>query len=388
MSLTILALLAVAAAVFVGINIGGSSTGVAFGPSVGSKLLSKSGAAGLMTVFALIGGWTVGRNVIATMGGKIVPSSEFTMMASVIILFFIGLSLLISNLSGVPASTSMTAVGAIAGLGVATGTINWSVMGRIMSWWLVAPAVAFLAGGMIGRYLYPHMDNYFKINHTEGQLLQFNISKRPVKLGDNTDMREFASSSLVVIIACYMAFSAGASNVANAIAPLVSGPSSMVSMNAGILLAVGAMSIGGFTIARKTLDTVGEGLTDMPLLAALVVSTVSASIITVLSAMGIPASLAISATMCITGLGWGRASRTVKVKDALQGEKPKMSAAALKAEDQGKKIGEESEDDIPDQNLFNPDIIHHVITFWILTPVISAASSYTLFRILQFTSIM
>lgn len=388
MSLTILTLFAVLAAIFVGINIGGSSTGVAFGPSVGSKLLSKSGAAGLMTVFALIGGWTVGRNVIATMGGKIVPSSQFTMMASVIILFFIGLSLLISNLSGVPASTSMTAVGAIAGLGVATGTINWSVMGRIMSWWLVAPAVAFLAGGMIGRYLYPLLDNYFKINQTEGDLLKFRLSSRPVQLGDNTEMRELVSSSLVVVIACYMAFSAGASNVANAIAPLVAGPSSTVSMNAGILLAVGAMSIGGFTIARKTLDTVGEGLTDMPLLAALIVSTVSASIITVLSAMGIPASLAISATMCITGLGWGRASRTVSVKDALQGEKPKMSAAALKADDKGKKIGEESEDDLPDSRLFNPDIIHHVITFWILTPVISAACSFTLFKILQFTGTM
>ena len=52
-------LLGVLAAVFVGVNIGGSSTGVAFGPSVGSRLVSKRGAAALMTVFALLGGWTV-----------------------------------------------------------------------------------------------------------------------------------------------------------------------------------------------------------------------------------------------------------------------------------------------------------------------------------------
>lgn len=35
-------------AVFVGFNIGGSSTGVAFGPAVGAKTISKFGAAVLM----------------------------------------------------------------------------------------------------------------------------------------------------------------------------------------------------------------------------------------------------------------------------------------------------------------------------------------------------
>jgi PiT family inorganic phosphate transporter len=372
----ILVLLAILTAAFVGVNIGGSSTGVAFGPSVGSKLLSKKGAALLMTFFAFLGGWTVGRNVIETMGGRIVPASQFSLTASIIILFFIGLSLLISNLSGVPASTSMTAVGAIAGLGIASNTLNWEVMGKIMSWWLVAPAFAFLAGGVIGRYLYVHLDEFFRIDSSEGSLVELSFSRKPVRLGDETTKKELISSFLVVAIACYMAFSAGASNVANAVAPLVGSADIPIGINQGIILAAVAMSLGGFTIARKTLDTVGEGITDMPLLAALVVSTVSASIITVLSAMGIPASLAISATMCITGLGWGRASRTVKVKHVMQGEKPKMSTAALKKGGK-KRIGEE--EDIPDRKLFNPETIHHVVTLWIMTPVISAGCSFLVF---------
>src|SRR5699024_1621712 len=143
MVVSLLLLVGLAVAVFVGFNIGGSSTGVAFGPAVGSRLVSKTGAAGLFTLFALIGGWTVGRNVVETMGGDIVPSSQFTLAASVGVLFFVGLALLISNLFGVPASTSMTAVGAIAGLGLASGTLDWEVMGRIVSWWLVAPVIAF-----------------------------------------------------------------------------------------------------------------------------------------------------------------------------------------------------------------------------------------------------
>lgn len=372
----------VLAAIFVGINIGGSSTGVAFGPSVGSQLLSKNKAAILMTIFVFLGGWTVGRKVVQTMGGEIVPANQFTLTASVIILFFVGLSLLLSNLAGVPASTSMTAVGAISGLGIATKTIYWSEMGRIVSWWLVAPAVAFLAGGIIGRYLYVHLDNYFKIAQTEGNLLRYSYGL-PIGLNNNTSVKEFISSILVLVIACYMAFSAGASNVANAIAPLVAGGEGVLNMNIGIILGASAIGVGSFTIARKTLDTVGDGITDLPLLAALIVSTVSATIITGLSGMGIPASLAISATMCIIGLGWGRASRTVKMTDTIKGEKPRLNQAALKEEtDQG--IGEEDESDLPDRKLFDPDVISHVVSMWILTPVISATASYLVFMALKF----
>lgn len=41
-------------AAFVGFNIGGSSTGVAFGPSVGSRLIRKTTAAALFTVFVFL----------------------------------------------------------------------------------------------------------------------------------------------------------------------------------------------------------------------------------------------------------------------------------------------------------------------------------------------
>ena len=74
-------------AVFVGYNIGGSSTGVAFGPAVGSRITGKTLAAVLFTGFALPGGWTVGRNVITTTGSRIV-AEEFTLAANVVLLFF------------------------------------------------------------------------------------------------------------------------------------------------------------------------------------------------------------------------------------------------------------------------------------------------------------
>jgi PiT family inorganic phosphate transporter len=376
-------------AAFVGFNIGGSSTGVAFGPAVGSKSVSKLGAAGLMTFFALLGGATVGTEVIDTMGGRIVPAEMFTLAASVTILFFIGLALLVSNLFGVPASTSMTAVGAIAGLGVATGTINWATMGEIVSWWIVAPVMAFWLCAVIGRYLYPYLEASFTLESP----------------GEETTLRERIGGVLVVAIGCYMAFSAGASNVANAVAPLVG--SGALGLWEGVALAGGAIGLGAFTIARRTLDTVGNDLTDLPILAALIVEVVSASIITMLSALGIPASLAVSATMCIVGLGWGRATRTTKLSDAANaaitgsGERTEMTTGALKAQPEPEsgdaaaggtgdgngpgavpKIGEEDPDRLTAEDLFNPASTGRVVMLWILTPTISAVSSYLVFRFL------
>ena len=390
-------------AAFVGFNIGGSNTGVAFGPAVGSRTISKVGAAALMTVFALLGGWTVGRNVVATLGGRIVPSGLFTLETSIAVLFFIGFALLISNVYGVPASTSMTAVGAIAGLGLATGSLDWAVMGRIVSWWLVAPVIAFWVSGVIGRYHYPRLVRWFAIARTEGSLLVLDRSgavPRPV-LGPNTTPREVVGTASVVAIACYMAFSAGASNVANAVAPLVGNET--LTMDEGILLAAGAMGLGAFTIARRTLDTIGNDLTELPLVAALVVAVVSASLVTFLSWLGIPASFVVIATMSIVGLGWGRATRTATLSGAVRGsEAPGSAVGALAADAQDAPtvgggegvgdpddhappeptpIGEEAAEDLPTAaDLFEPRTTARVIVLQNVVPTIATVAAYLLFR--------
>ncbi|SFG99673.1 inorganic phosphate transporter, PiT family [Halopelagius inordinatus] len=379
----VLLVIGLVVAAFVGFNIGGSSTGVAFGPAVGSDIVSKLTAAALMTGFAFLGAWTAGRNVIETMGGQIVPEDQFTLGASVAVLFFVGLALLISNTFGVPASTSMTAVGAIAGLGVATGTLDAAVMLEIISWWIVAPVIAFWICAVVGRYIYPYLDAKLKLDQSPGALLTVDRSgaiPRPA-FGPNTTIREFGSIVLVVVIACYMAFSAGASNAANAVAPLVG--NGAVGIDAAILLASATIGLGAFTIARRTLDTVGNDLTELPILAALIVETVSASLIAMLSWLGIPASLAVSATMCIVGLGWGRATRTVTIGQALGGKSPGMSVNALTTEtdENVPRVGEESETDLAGRNLFDPGTTGRVIFFWLLTPSLSAAASYALFAV-------
>ncbi|MBP1922953.1 PiT family inorganic phosphate transporter [Halorubrum alkaliphilum] len=384
----ILLVVGLVVAAFVGYNIGGATTGPAFGPAVGAGVISKAGAAALMSVFFFIGAGTLGRRVVDTLGEDLITEAGvFTLESSIIVLFFIGGALFVGNYFGVPASTSMTAVGAIAGLGVATSSLDLAVMGEIAIWWLVAPIIGFWVSGVIGRYFYPRINQWVAIEGTEGPLLDFDRSgllPRP-SLGPNTTRREVVGAVVVVAIGCLMAFSSGTSNIANAIAPLVG--AGVVEMNPMILLGSAAVAVGAFTIARRTLDTLGNDITDLPLTAAIVVAVVSSGIVIGLSAIGIPASFVIIATMSIVGLGWGRATRPVTVSEGIRGDgEANVSVSALKADEPGDEvteIGEEDPDDIPAaSDLFDPSTTARVVVLQNVVPLLSTIGAFVTFYVL------
>ncbi|WP_254864433.1 inorganic phosphate transporter [Halovivax gelatinilyticus] len=388
-------------ALFVGYNIGGATTGVSFGPAVGANVVSMLGAAILMSFFFFLGGWIIGPEVVSTLGDDLVPREYLTLEAGIGILFFIGLALFLGNLFGVPASTSMTAVGAIAGLGMATGSLDWATMGEIVSWWIVAPIVAFWVSGVIGRYFYPRLNAWVAISRRETQLWRVDRTGAipRIRAADGSDRREITGSLIVVGIGCYMAFSSGASNVANAVAPLVgagaldyptevslAGLSTTIgNMEWGVIIAGVAVTIGAFTIARRTLATMGNDITNLPLTAAVVVMTVSATIVTLLSAIGIPVQLVVVSTMSIIGLGWGRATRTTTVSEVVRGRKEtRVSVGALTAEEEGEPappIGEEEPADIPKaSDLFDPSTTARVILIQNFVPLLATVGAFLTFR--------
>jgi len=253
----------------------------------------------------------------------------------------------------------------------------------IAIWWIVAPIIGFWVSGVVGRYFYPAIDRWVAIDSTDGALFEFDRSgaiPKPVA-GPNTTRRELVGGFVVIAIGCLMAFSSGTSNIANAIAPLVALDN--VEMTPMILLGSAAVAVGAFTIARRTLDTLGNDITDLPLTAAIVVACVSSGIVISLSAVGIPASFVIIATMSIVGLGWGRATRTVTVRQGISGEKePKVSVGALKADETGP-IGEGDPTDVPSaSDLFNPSTSARVVLMQNVVPILSTVGALVTFTLL------
>ena len=375
----------IVASIFVGFNIGGSSTGIAWGPPVGAGIISKSGAAALMIVFVFLGGWTVGRNVMDTLSEGII-TIELTVSAGVAVLFFIGTGILIANVFGVPVPTSMTTVGAIAGLGLATDTLNYPAIAEIISWWVVTPVVGFWIGGVIGRYIYPAVSARVQIESSAGPLLTVDRSGTvpTPTLGPNTTWSELLSTALVLVIGCYMAFSAGASNVPNAAAPLVGRGG--LEPNIAIVLATVAIGFGGFTIARRTMESVGGELSDIPLLAALFVMVTASTITTILSWIGIPISLVMATVMTIVGIGWGRATRPITAREAVTGgsTETEIVPGAITAEgmegEPAAPIGEpEPKEVLEAGTLFNPRAVIKYVSMWIIGPTVSTTLAYGFF---------
>jgi PiT family inorganic phosphate transporter len=383
-----LLVIGILASIFVGFNIGGSSTGIAWGPPVGARIVKKPTAAALMTFFVFLGGWTVGRNVMDTLSEGII-TIDLTLSAGVAVLFFIGLGILIANIFAVPVPTSMTTVGAIAGLGLATGTLNYVTMVEIISWWVVTPIIGFWIGGIIGRYIYPEVNRRVQIKKSDGPLLTLNRNgsiPKPI-LGPNTTWSELVSTAVVLVIGCYMAFSAGASNVPNAAAPLVSGVDGLP-VDTAIIIATLAIGFGGFTIARRTMESVGSELSDIPLLAALFVMLTASTITTFLSLIGIPISLVMGTVMTIVGIGWGRATRPITLSEAVghDSKDHEIVTGAITAEQtKGKSaapIGEEEPKEVLDAgDLFNPKAVLKYVSMWIIGPSVSTILAYTFFSL-------
>lgn len=346
MALTAMLIAGVIVAVFVGVNIGGSSTGVAFGPATGSGVVSMRTASGLMAVFVLLGGFTIGTNVVETLGSGFVPAESFTQEASIAVLLFTGLGILLGNVLRVSTSTSQTAVAAVVGMGASLGVLNWRTVGVVGLWWILSTILAFWLCAFIGRYFYDEVIGVMSVT-SDG-------SSRKMEL-------------LVIGIGCYMAFSAGASNVANAVAPLVG--SGQLDMVPGVAIGGVAIGIGAFAIGPRTMQTVGEDITDLSVEAALIAELIAASILTGLSWGGIPASLAVVLTTCVIGLAWGRASRRVPLQAMVRpsGLTPEERAA----------WGEEQ------LNLFDPSTAKRIVTTWIATPTIAGLIAYGAFEVAE-----
>jgi PiT family inorganic phosphate transporter len=203
------------------------------------------------------------------------------------------------------------------------------------------------------------------------------------RLHSTTNRRELVGTITVVAIGCLMAFSSGTSNIANAVAPLVG--SGELAMNPAILLGCVAVAIGAFTIARRTLETMGSDITELPLTAAIVVASVSSTLVVFLSMLGIPASFVIIATTSIIGLGWGRATRPMTIPDTVSSaDNPPVSINALASDEEGEElppIGEESPDDIPSAGaLFDPATTARVVLMQNVVPAIATLGAYLTFR--------
>ena len=201
---------AFAVAVFMGLNIGGNNAAAAMGAAYGAKARTKYQAVLLIGVFSFLGAVLSGEEVIKTLGKGILPEGTILLEGAIVAVGAAAATVFLANMLRVPISTSQGAVGAVVWIGFFYGAskVNLPLLAYIVSWWVVTPILAWLLAYILGKYFYADILVW---------LADHSSSEASIKRMLNV---------LLTISGCYVAFSAGANNAANA------SPGSAARMNA------------------------------------------------------------------------------------------------------------------------------------------------------------
>ncbi|EPZ43324.1 MULTISPECIES: inorganic phosphate transporter [Alicyclobacillus] len=285
-------------AMFFAANIGASGTAASMGAAYGAGAVKRKWIAlVLVAVAAFLGAVIGGGSVVKTISGGIVPSHDITVPITVLILASACLTLFISNLIGVPLSTSEVTVGAVVGVGLAISHIYVSKIVFIASVWLVMPFLAMAIAYLLGKV----------VRAVETRLARVSTATRYITLGFTV---------LLVLSGCYEAFSAGMNNVANAIGPLVA--SHVIGQRTGLYVGALFVAIGAVTLGGRVLETNAKKITKLSVLQGTAVSLTSATLVLIASIFGLPVPQTQATTMAIFGVGQSKVGRDIWRQDVVR----------------------------------------------------------------------
>ncbi|GIP39433.1 sulfate permease CysP [Paenibacillus sp. J31TS4] len=289
--------IAVAIAFFFAMNIGASGAAASMGVAYGTGSIRRKRLALLCVAAAVfLGAYLGGGEVVKTLGSGIVPQQLLTVETVIIILLAASLTLFGANLMGIPLSTSEVTVGSVIGIGVAYQQLQGATILLIVSFWVVIPFLAFaLAWG--------------------GGLLIRRFGRRSAADGSSGGTRTKILSLLVVAAGCFEAFSAGMNNVANAVGPLVG--AGLMSTGSGILWGGLFVALGAVLLGGRVLETNGKKITRLSLPQGILISGTGGALVVVASLMGIPVPLTQITTTAILGIGTAEQGRKLWQKDII-----------------------------------------------------------------------
>ena len=285
MELSFIFIIAVAVALFMGLNIGGNNAAASMGAAYGAKVRTKYQAVLLIGVFSVLGAVLSGGEVIKTLGKGILPPGTILLEGAIVVVAAAGITVFIANMLRVPISTSQAAVGAVVGIGFFYGAskINATFIGYIISWWIITPLLAWLLAYLMGKYLYTHILIWLADHHESDASIRKSLN------------------ILLTISGCYVAYSAGANNAANAVGPFVG--AGIIGPIPGAIFAGLAIGFGALLMGGRVLDTVGKEITELCIIRATFVEFTSAFIVHIASIKGIPVSLGEIVAAGIIGIG-------------------------------------------------------------------------------------
>ena len=289
----LIALFAIAAAIYMGWNLGSNDAANCIGTAVGGGIITLRRALILVGVFALLGAIIGGGQVIQTIKGEVIQEKNITPLVATIAYISAGVFVMASTYLKLPVSTTHAIVGAMIGLGFAMGVqINWGTIGEMGIVWVTTPTFALLLGFVIYKY--------------------FKKAMRRVK--------KPATANLILKIAviasgCYAAYSLGANNIGNAVGLItVKNFADIIAPAVAVIIGGIAILIGVVTWGGKVIETVGKNMTEIDPAMAFAAQLSIAILLFFFSIVGMPTSASHAIVGAVMGVGFVKGTSAVNLK--------------------------------------------------------------------------
>lgn len=261
---------------FLGWTLGANDAGNVFGTAVASGIIRFWSAAFLCAAFVIAGALLEGEAGIQTLSGI----TEQSISTAVLVSVAAALTTFGMTIAGLPVSTSQAVVGAILGIGMATGHTEYGGLIKVAICWVGTPLGAMI----IAMALYKALA--FLLNHAHIGML----------------MRDKLLWAGLILAGSYGAYALGANNAANTtgmFAGIIEGVSNrQLAFWGGISIALGVL-----TFSRRVIFSIGKGIMELDAFTAFVAVLAMSVTVHVFAMIGAPVSTSQGIVGAIIGIG-------------------------------------------------------------------------------------
>ncbi|MEW5804866.1 MAG: inorganic phosphate transporter, partial [bacterium] len=278
------------AGIFLGWALGANDTAKTLGAAVSTQMLSYRTAALFSAVFAIIGALVDGGPGIRTLGSLTSQTASSAFIAC------LAAAITVASMTALylPVSTSHAMGGAIVGIGLLYGQVDWQALEKVVVCWLLTPVGGALIGSVsfviLGRILFllnPHFLQYDRL------------------------MR-----SSLFLIGCYSAYSMGANNAANVTGLFFK--AGMLTFYQATLIAGASIALGALTFSRGVMQTMFSQILLLDAFSAFILLLSEALTLHIFALIGVPVSISQAAIGAVMGIALVRNFRLVSLSTLYQ----------------------------------------------------------------------
>ncbi|BBJ27691.1 inorganic phosphate transporter [Athalassotoga saccharophila] len=282
-------LLMIATAMLLGWSLGYNNMATIFGPLITSDIIKYRVATITGAIFIFLGAFLGGDSGISTMNSV----THVTFDISVSAALSTAIVVLIMTHYSLPTSITQGIIGSLVGVGLVERDVNWWIVGKVAISWLITPfgALVIAVFSYIVISLFYNRLKSLRLRGTVVRLMSFGFS-------------------------IYASYSLGANNLANITGPFVG--KGLFGREEALLIGGIAMALGFLTASKKVIRTIGKDITIMePFDSSIAIFGEGTSLL-IFSFLGIPISSAQASVGSTAGVGIVNGIKTVSLKTILR----------------------------------------------------------------------